>query len=291
MFQSGRTTLFQFGIHSSAKGLGASWERPQHFESDGEYITKVRGPIVRRIARSVRPMGEDLELTFDDPEPNSEPDVFRVHCETDGTLTASYALFQTDPVHLARASANRSTLGRWDVARAYPVVTSRPTNAEMTAIFEADQKDRMSPSIDWTVVSAADKKRRARTQQLLDSGALQSGDDFYHAAFLFQHGDGPNDHLKAHLLAMIAVARGKPQAVWIASATLDRYLQSIGQSQVLGTQYRVPRGGKATQEPYDRTLASDAMRRALRVPPLAEQEQQRQSYDEAPATEGKTSAP
>ncbi|WP_454278870.1 hypothetical protein [Sphingomonas sp. Marseille-Q8236] len=236
-------------------------------------------------------MGEDLELTFDDPEPNSEPDVFRVHCETDGTLTASYALFQTDPLHLARASGNRSTLGRWDAARPYPIVTSRPTNAEMTAIFEADQKDRMSPSIDWTVVSAADKKRRARTQQLLDSGALQSGDDFYHAAFLFQHGDGPNDHLKAHLLAMIAVARGKPQAVWIASATLDRYLQSIGQSQVLGTQYRVPRGGKATQEPYDRTLASDAMRRALRVPPLAEQEQQRQSYDEAAATEAKTSTP
>ena len=287
IFQFGETALFHFGVRSSEKGLEASWERPQHFESDGESVTKVRGPIVLRVARSVRPVGGDLELTFDDPEPNSEPDVFRVHCEKDGTLTASYAAFRTDPLHLVRAPATKPILGPWDAARAYPTVTSRPTNAEMTAIFEADQKDRMTPSIDWAVVGAADRKRKARTQELLDSGALHSGDDFYHAAFLFQHGDGPNDYLKAHLLATIAAARGKPQAVWIAAATLDRYLQSIGKPQVLGTQFMVPNAGRTTQDPYDRTLISDALRQALHVPPLAEQEKQRQGYDDEAAAEAK----
>lgn len=287
IFRSGNTTLFQFGVHSSPKGLEASWDRPQHFESDRESVTKVRGPIVRRMARSVRPVGDDLKLSFDDPEPNSVPDVFRLHCEKDGTLTAAYAGLLVDPLRLVRAPGARAKLGPWDVARAYPVVSSRPTNAEMTAIFEADQKDRMTPSIDWAVVGAADRKRKARTQELLDSGGLQSGEDFYHAAFLFQHGDGPNDYLKAHLLAMIAAARGKPQAVWIASATLDRYLQSIGKPQVLGTQFMIPRDGPVTQEPYDKTLVSDALRQALRVPSLAEQDKRRQALAEEAAAEAK----
>ena len=77
---------------------------------------------------------------------------------------------------------------------------------------------------------------------------------------------------------MIAAARGKPGAVWIASATLDRYLQAIGKPQVLGTQYKTPEESPATQEPYDRTLISDAMRKALQIPSKAEQELRRQQF-------------
>ena len=95
------------------------------------------------------------------------------------------------------------------------------------------------------------------------------------AAFVFQHGSEANDYLLAHLLATIAIARGRPDAVWIASATLDRYLQAIDKPQILGTQYTIPENGPATQEPYDRALISDAMRKALRVPPLEEQEKRR----------------
>lgn len=290
VFRSGGAVLFGIGVHASVRGLEASWDRPAHFETDGENVTAVRGPAVRRMARTVRPVGEDLELQFDDPEPNSVPDVFRLHCRTDGTLAATYVTMKGNSFSLVRASAAPVKLGPWHPGRAYPIVTARATNAEMTAIFEADQADRKTPSIDWAVVAAADKRRKARTQELLDSGALQSGDDFYHAAFLFQHGDGPNDYLKAHLLAMIAAARGKPQAVWIASATLDRYLQSIGKPQVLGTQYMIPRDGPVTQEPYDRTLASDALRQALRVPVLADQEQRRQALADEAAAEARTRA-
>ena len=109
------------------------------------------------------------------------------------------------------------------------------SNSEMAAIFKADQADRSTHPIDWKVVKPADEKRRARTEQLLDTGMLRSGDDLYDAAFIFQHGDAPNDFLKAHLLATMAIAKGQPDAPWIAAATLDRYLQEIGKPQVLGT--------------------------------------------------------
>jgi hypothetical protein len=190
-----------------------------------------------------------------------------------------------EPFALVR-EADGARIGPWDSQRTYVRQIDRPTNAEMTAIYDADQKARQNPQhIDWAVVGAADEQRRIRTQALIDAGALQSGDDFLHAAFVFQHGGKPDDYLKAHLLAMVAVARGKPAATWIASATLDRYLRSIGQPQVLGTQFKVSQDGKATQDPYARTLLSDPLRQALRVPTLAEQEEQRRQYerDAAPA--------
>jgi hypothetical protein len=108
---------------------------------------------------------------------------------------------------------------------------------------------------------------------------LHSGEDFYEAAFVFQHGDTADDFLKAHLLAMIAVAKGHPDAPWIASATLDRYLQEIGKPQVLGTQFKSMDDGHFSQEPYNRTLVSDAMRKALQVPTIPEQDAERQHFE------------
>jgi hypothetical protein len=149
-------------------------------------------------------------------------------------------------------------------------------NSEMTRIFEADQADRDNPAtIDWAAVGKRDDERRGKTKALLDAGLLKSGDDFWHAAFVFQHGEKPEDFLVAHTLAIIAADRGRRDATWIAAATLDRYLQAVGQKQVYGTQY-VNRDGKpTTQEPYDRTTISDALRSAMDVPVLADQEKKR----------------
>lgn len=156
----------------------------------------------------------------------------------------------------------------------------RATNAEMTAIFVADQAARDHPAaIDWKILWPADAARRVQTQALLDAGKLNSADDFYHAAYVFQHGDQPEDFLKAHALAIVATARGKPEATWIAAATLDRYLQRIGQPQIYGTQFLHPPGQKWTQEPYRRDLLSDAVRQASDVPPLPAQEEQRKNWE------------
>jgi hypothetical protein len=273
-------TILRFEINTTSSGTTAIWERPERFRVDieGEKFSNLSSNAVRRSAQSVRLVNGDVELSFDDPEPNSIPDIFVLKCVEPNRLKVDYQGIGLEPFDFVRAQTDQLKLGPWDTKRTYVREIVRPTSSEMTNIFDADQVDRNVPNIDWSVVDAADKKRRSRTEELLKSGALQSGDDYYHAAFVFQHGSEPDDYLKAHLLAMIAVARGKSQALWIASATLDRYLLNTGKPQVLGTQFMSPKNAPTTQEPYDRALVSDTMRKALRVPSLSEQEAQRIEY-------------
>ena len=61
--------------------------------------------------------------------------------------------------------------------------------------------------------------------------------------------------------------------------TLDRYLNSIHQPQVYGTQFWTKAGEPTTQNPYNREVISDNLRRYLGVPSLAVQEEQRKRYD------------
>lgn len=271
------TTIFRLEIATGPDGMTASWVRPVHFESDGESFSRLSGPTVTRKARSIRNVDGDVELSFDDPRPKTMPDVLRLHRVGAAQIEVIYEGTGWAPFRFARSKPHPAALGPWLSERDYRVI--RPDNPEMAAIFKADQADRQpGPKIDWSVVKPADEKRRQRTQELLNAGQLQSAEDYFGAAFVFQHGSKPDDFLQAHLLAMVAVARGKREALWIASATLDRYLQTIGKPQVLGTQFSMPRNAPVTQEPYNRTLISDAMRRALLVPDLAQQEQRRQRY-------------
>lgn len=276
--RAGGQAIFKLEIGNGSNGATATWSRPEHFEADNDTFSNVDSHVVRRAAKKVYVEDSDIVLTFDDPRPNAKPDILRVRCEKPSHLAVTYVGPDFDPFDFVKASDNEVKLGPWDAGTTYTRTIVLPTNVEMTRLFNDDQADRQRENIDWKIVGLADDRRRQRTQELLDSGAIQSGDDFYHAAFIFQHGNEADDYLKAHLLAMIATARGKPGALWIASATLDRYLQTIGKPQVLGTQFMVPKGGPATQEPYDRSLISDAMRKALRVPPLAEQKKQQQDY-------------
>lgn len=161
-----------------------------------------------------------------------------------------------------------------------PAAAAAPADdAEMARLFADDQAIRQ----DLTPARFADKAfmrrfvdgdraRLKRTRALLDEGRLRTGADFYHAAFLFQHGDTADDYLLAHALAIAATARGHPRAAWIAAATLDRFLQTTGRPQVYGTQYGRGPDGATTLEPYDRALVPDGVRQAAGVPPIPEQE-------------------
>ncbi|MDE3105102.1 MAG: hypothetical protein KGK08_07985 [Acidobacteriota bacterium] len=153
---------------------------------------------------------------------------------------------------------------------------------EMKMIYSEDQRFRTASSTDWKVVSRTDAARREQTRKLLASGALHTGKDYEEASFVFQHGDTAEDYLLAHTLAIIAVSKGDSTAVWIASATMDRYLEKIGQKQVFGTQFSRDVQHGWTQEPYDRSLISDALRRQLGVPSQSEQAEQLKAYAGAP---------
>jgi hypothetical protein len=167
-----------------------------------------------------------------------------------------------------------------------PVLAEQPAaistnNAEMSSIYAADQAPRTGGgvAVDWAVVGPQDLERRRRTRELLDAGALRTADDFYHAATVFQHGTNAADYMLAHTLAVIAAARGRSDATWMAAATLDRYLQAVGHSQIYGTQYSTRDRQNTTQEPYDRALIPDALRGALGVPTQAEQEVRRREIE------------
>lgn len=284
---AGGATIFRLEIAAAPDGASVTWIRPNTFDSDGDSFSDVSGPVVSRRAREIRSVNGDLEATFDDPRPGATPDVLHLHRVDAGHIDMSYKGLGTsgEPFHFARSKPHPSALGPWDSKRRYALTLVRKTNPEMTTIFKADQDDRtlyLAGKMEGRAVWLADQKRYRRTQELLDSGQLSSAEDYNGAAFVFQHGSRPEDFLKAHLLAMVAVSRGMPSAIWIAGATLDRYLQSIGQPQVLGTQFLQVDGPAATQDPYNRGVISDAVRQALRVPPVAEQQEQLQRYrDEA----------
>lgn len=152
-------------------------------------------------------------------------------------------------------------------------------NSEMAEIFEADQaiRKRLTPE-NWgdpefvAEMENGDAARKKQVRKLLEDGALQTGADFYHAAFIFQHADTPEDYLLAHTLATVSAAKGYEGAAWIAAATLDRYLFNMKQPQIYGTQTLII-GGAATMEPYNRKLIPDALRQALGVPSLETQEE------------------
>ncbi|HEX2763579.1 MAG TPA: hypothetical protein VHM92_06995 [Allosphingosinicella sp.] len=269
---------------SAPGGWAGAFIAPTHMgvtQSHAAY--GIEGPTRHRKVLGAAERSGAIEFTIASSRPETAPDIFTFR------LTApDYAEFGWKdpgfvPMAVARVPAGTRPSSGWDAKRIYALSTPRPSNAEMAALFEADQADRTpgAAGVDWKLVGPRDDTRRARTLELVRAGALQSGDDFWHAAFILQHGKGAGDYLLAHSFALIAAARGRADAAWIAAATLDRYLQTIGQKQIYGTQFSMRPGQPATQEPYDRTLVSDALRAAMGVPPQAEQEKRRVEYDAA----------
>jgi hypothetical protein len=132
----------------------------------------------------------------------------------------------------------------------------------MRKLYEEDQRD----------FNNVDRARfREKVQQLMSNGKIQSGEDYYYAAFIFQHGLKPSDYLYAHVLAATAVDKGLHNAGWLSAATLDRYLQSIQQPQIFGTQFGSLFNNRDDQEPYDREMLSDPIRAMWCVAPKATQ--------------------
>ena len=124
--------------------------------------------------------------------------------------------------------------------------------------------------------------RRVRLHAMLDRGEIITGSDLYEAAYVFQHGETAPDFLLAHILAVDSLAKGFDRAKWLSVATLDRYLQLIGQPQVFGTQFPfdpklphpVTNGGRfsgRTQAPYNETFLPAYLRPDFCVPDLEQQ--------------------
>lgn len=144
--------------------------------------------------------------------------------------------------------------------------------------------------------------RRAEIRRLLEEGKISTGEDFSDAALIFQHGRTTEDFLFAHILATEGLMRGGEADKWIAAATLDRYLQSINQPQVFGTQYPGDQAAantpkplvdphtiniQRTQQPYNTKLLPDSVRQDFCVPDVSQQEKNLAIFNTGHKPEGK----
>jgi hypothetical protein len=237
----------------------------------------VQLPIKERRSTRAAVDGDHLRIVIDDPSNPQDPDEFDLTLKDPDHASLQMVGAAVAPMPLTRHAGPPPTPATdWDSNRTY-TVQAEPTiaNPEMAHIYDEDQKvrqhGRVNPA-EWDAIGKTDRVRRQRVAALLSADALHTADDYREAAFVFQHGDRPDDYLLAHTLALIAVAKGDQGAAWIAAATLDRYLQSVRQAQIYGTQF-LGDGATTTQEPYNQQLISDALRTELGVPTRASQAQ------------------
>jgi hypothetical protein len=283
----GTRSFIVLTIEENHGAYTGSWAHPKRFDlgmGKGGAFSHISTEIKRDTLAKMSVQGSHLHFDIPDPTAPSEPD------EYDMTLKgADEALVQMvnapiDPWPFARSQGGGvpAVATDWDAQRSY-TLKEEPTvsNPEMRAIFDEDQRvrqDQMKLSeAQWVAISQGDTARRQRTSALLKADQLHTGEDFREAAFVFQHGDGPGDYLLAHTLAMVAVGKGDSSALWIGTATLDRYLHAVHQPQIYGTQFTREGNGPMSQEPYNRELISDPLRQALGVPSLAAQQEQLKS--------------
>jgi hypothetical protein len=124
----------------------------------------------------------------------------------------------------------------------------------------------------YDALRARDRARRAAAVEAL--AALRApgpppADALYHAAWLLNHGERPDEARRAHELAAEAAARGLAPARWLAAAAYDRWCMYEGRRQRYGTQI-VPDGTRHRVWDVD-PATTDAERARWDVPPLATQ--------------------
>ena len=145
-------------------------------------------------------------------------------------------------------------------------------SSELQSLFRADQDERVNHpeygTPDYWLLRERDAERRNRLQVIIDSGGLQEPEDYYHAAWILNHGESVEEIWQAHILAREAAELGLCRARWLAAATYDRWLMYQGKPQKYGTQI-VPDGKR--QRVWDvEPATSDAERAEWDVPSLAE---------------------
>jgi hypothetical protein len=181
-------------------------------------------------------------------------------------------------------------LGQQDKPKQSPTIPNLPdAKPEILDLVLQDQWDRcndmfgsnhqVEPCSIKPTIAEHDAARHSKAKDLLGQGKVESGREYFFVAMLFQHSSDSNELMLAHVLAVTAASKGFFRAKWMAAATMDRYLQSINQPQIFGTQFKMVAGGW-TMEPYSRTTISDSLRVQWCVVPLPEQEKVLKAYEQ-----------
>ena len=146
-------------------------------------------------------------------------------------------------------------------------------NSELLSLYQADRREHSSGfkqgSRPYLDMRERDRRRRQRVSEIIAADETTAPEDYYHAAWIFNHGDTPEDAWQGHTLAREAAALGYRPARWLTAATYDRWLMYQGKPQHYGTQYVTD--GKRHRLWDVVSSTTDAERAEWDVPPLAEQ--------------------
>jgi hypothetical protein len=148
-------------------------------------------------------------------------------------------------------------------------------NLRLDDLYAEDQKDRekvYSTTADVDALKLRDQERRRELVSMIGQGTVNTSNDLYHAAVLFLHGAEPKEFLSAHRLSTIAAINGHRPSRWLAAASLDRFLMSIGLPQTYGTQFEHSEDNNLYQLrlPIDDTTVLHFEKRFFGVPPVVE---------------------
>ena len=266
--------LMVLTLESESERHTGTLAHPRAITSDGRSFSNLSQDTETETLTAGPPTNGTLRLVATKPgaaKDTTEFD-FSVSASGEGRLKPTGAPIEPWTLVRYTGSDQPQVWNGWDAKRSYlidePYVAPNPAMAD---IYKADQAVRQSMESFKTnaaQIERDDAARREQVRALLEKGELRAGEDFRLAAQVFQHGAEPRDFLFAHTLALVALTKGDRSASWIASASLDRYLWSIKRPQIFGTGFG-PDG--KDQAPFDRDLVSDAIRRELGVPALAEQ--------------------
>ena len=146
-------------------------------------------------------------------------------------------------------------------------------NDELTALYKADKQERVHQprvnTLEYQAMRARDLQRRKRVMEIAAKNGLETGEDYYHAAHIMNHGDTPEDAQNAHLFALRSSELGYRPARWLMAASYDRWQMYQGRPQKYGTNY-VYDGREDRLWDVD-PATTDEERAKWDVPPLAEQ--------------------
>lgn len=146
------------------------------------------------------------------------------------------------------------------------------SNRLLMNIFEQIQDIRINKNLQdpKIIKKLLEKERDARKQLLimLKRGEVRTADDFYRAAILFQHDESFKSYALAMALSTISCLLGERWGRSLSAAAIDRFLLSIKQKQIFGTNFE-KLNDKWRISLYQKGV-SDELRKEYDMPPLKE---------------------
>lgn len=110
---------------------------------------------------------------------------------------------------------------------------------ELQKLYNADQNERKNIKAftnNMDKILKADQNRRIRVGEIFGEGCINSASDYIAAGMIYQHGDIPDQYFQAYIWFNEAAKLGNSQAKKLMALAIDRYLVSINQKQLFGTQ-------------------------------------------------------